>query len=113
MDELTRVVKDMSYKMSQEFKQAARWANSIEMSINKLQVQVIGMTQELKIVKQKVKEVRDRAEANETKISRLDDTISEANKKLIYLEDNSRRSNIKIMNFQLQHGQDLKKGITV
>ena len=39
----------------------------------------------------------------------MDERISETNKKLIYLEDNSRRSNIKIMNFQLQHGQDLKK----
>ena len=99
MDELTRVVKDMFCKMSQEFEQAARRAKCIEMSINKLQDQVVGMTQELKIVKQKAKEVGERAESNETKISRLDERMSKTNKKLIYLEDNSRRSNIKIRNF--------------
>ena len=76
-----------------------------------LQDQVSGMTQEPKNVKQKIKELRDRAEKNQLEISSLDKRINETNKKLIYLEDNSRRSNIKIMNFQLQHGQDLKKEI--
>ena len=61
----------------------------------------------------KVKEVEDMAEANQNKINMLDNRISETNKKLIYLEDNSRLSNIKIMNFQLQHGQDLKKDYNV
>ncbi|KAJ7319848.1 hypothetical protein JRQ81_019359, partial [Phrynocephalus forsythii] len=58
---------------------------------------------------QRVDQMETLAEQNEGKTDSQHQRLEKMHKKIIYLEDNSKCSNIKIMNFELQKGGDLKQ----
>ncbi|KAJ7303172.1 hypothetical protein JRQ81_012105, partial [Phrynocephalus forsythii] len=97
--------------LPKEIKQISEDCKFFKKEFQSLNTKVEKIQADFKNFDQRVTQVEKLAKQNEDVIQKQQKGLEEINKKVIYLEDSSRRSNIKIMNFALKKRDNLKEEV--
>ncbi|KAJ7303344.1 hypothetical protein JRQ81_012287 [Phrynocephalus forsythii] len=98
--------------LPKDIKQISEDCNFFKKEFQALNTKIEKIQANFKNFDQRVTQVENVAKQNEDGIQKQKKCLEEINKKVIYLEDSSRRSNIKIMNFALKKRDNLKEVIS-
>ncbi|KAJ7324284.1 hypothetical protein JRQ81_017304 [Phrynocephalus forsythii] len=97
--------------LSKEIKQISEDCKFLKNEFQALNTKVEKIQADFKNFDQRVTQVEKLAKQNEDGIQKQKKCMEEINKKVIYLEESSRHSNIKIMNFALKKRDNLKEEV--
>ncbi|KAJ7345185.1 hypothetical protein JRQ81_001135 [Phrynocephalus forsythii] len=105
---MTSTMEDRFHSLSSQNKDLKK---DLSQEIQKVQAEVSKNRTELKKLADEVKHVQILATKNKKDIATHEEEIDSLQRKLIYMEDYSRRSNLKLINFELQDKREMKKEI--
>lgn len=108
--EVTSIMRDMlkefASQMDKKIDSLAQNCKETDGKVEKIEGAVLKIGSELQASSGLVSQ-------NETKIAKLEGELAVVQKQLIYIEDNSRRSNVKLINFSVKNRADLKKEVLI